>query len=164
MFKFYLNILFRGPLFTLAAKLFFVMATLFFRKTFKSHLRCTATLCIICVYKSGDFPGKTPLVSSLAYYTYVCIMAKHLCVCVMHLIRPSKLLFISCFLRSFTLSLTHTLWMVYLFFTLSLFLMESVFMKCSYLTTANIVVTFPTKNLKWIFNQTVEFAFSRLVN
>ncbi len=54
----------------------------FFRKTFKSHLRCTPTLCIICVYKSGDFPGKTPLVSSLAYYTYVCIMAKHLCVCV----------------------------------------------------------------------------------
>ena len=115
-----------------------------------------ASLCIISVYKSGDIPGKTPLVSSLAYYTYVCIMAKHLCVCVcvMHLIRPSKLLFISCsvFWRA-------SQWFFFTLLLLSFFLilMESVFMKCSYLTAAN-VATFPAKNSSWKLLINIYFA------
>lgn len=84
-----------------------------FWMNFKSHFMYTdaASLCIISVYKSGDIPGKTPLVSSLAYYTYVCIMAKHLCVCVCYAPNQTIKIIIHqlfCFLTSFSMVLLYS--------------------------------------------------------
>jgi hypothetical protein len=84
-----------------------------FWMNFKSHFMYTdaASLCIISVYKSGDIPGKTPLVSSLAYYTYVCIMAKHLCVCVCYAPNQTIKIIIHqlfCFLTSFSMDLLYS--------------------------------------------------------